>query len=277
MVGLLTNFFRFVSQSEIMPGFKSVRLRKPISAPDGCAFGALGVPKYMRGQWVIDSVVIFSDGGVDGRKNTIEHHLEPETMNTLASQSPALNSSYCDCFRDRFCTVFDNESAGLCAVEFRLRTSRFCGIFQAESQQDIQTASNMAAPVDPATRKKVLKVVFFSLLLDLVRITRNHRASKSLVLPNSHFISSRTQLICHQLSFTFILPLFPSLLQFYREYVPLRYPEDRLAYHTTASRRPQNLPPRTNLPPSSHISLRTSMPTRHPSRDQSILDMILYC
>lgn len=26
----------------------------------------------------------------------------------------------------------------------------------------------MAAPVDPATRKKVLKVVFFSLLLDLV-------------------------------------------------------------------------------------------------------------
>jgi hypothetical protein len=27
----------------------------------------------------------------------------------------------------------------------------------------------MAAPVDPATRKKVLKVVFFSLLLDLVR------------------------------------------------------------------------------------------------------------
>jgi hypothetical protein len=26
----------------------------------------------------------------------------------------------------------------------------------------------MAAPVDPTTRKKVLKVVFFSLLLDLV-------------------------------------------------------------------------------------------------------------
>lgn len=26
----------------------------------------------------------------------------------------------------------------------------------------------MAAPVDPATRKKVLRVVFFSLLLDLV-------------------------------------------------------------------------------------------------------------
>jgi hypothetical protein len=28
MVGLLTNFLRFVSQSEIMPVFKSVRLRK---------------------------------------------------------------------------------------------------------------------------------------------------------------------------------------------------------------------------------------------------------
>ncbi|TVY59045.1 Major facilitator superfamily domain-containing protein, partial [Lachnellula suecica] len=43
----------------------------------------------------------------------------------------------------------------------------------------------MAAPVDPATRKKVLRVVFISLLLDLI-------------------------------SFTFILPLFPSLLEFYR-------------------------------------------------------------
>lgn len=44
----------------------------------------------------------------------------------------------------------------------------------------------MAAPVDPVTRKKVLKVVFFSLLLDLI-------------------------------SFTFILPLFPSLLAYYRD------------------------------------------------------------
>ncbi|PVH75657.1 MFS general substrate transporter [Cadophora sp. DSE1049] len=44
----------------------------------------------------------------------------------------------------------------------------------------------MAAPVDPATRKKVLRVVFFSLLLDLI-------------------------------SFTFILPLFPSLLAYYRD------------------------------------------------------------
>ncbi|KAH6665125.1 major facilitator superfamily domain-containing protein [Halenospora varia] len=43
----------------------------------------------------------------------------------------------------------------------------------------------MAAPIEPAVRKRVLKVVFISLLLDLI-------------------------------SFTFILPLFPSLLEFYR-------------------------------------------------------------
>ncbi|KAI1502029.1 major facilitator superfamily transporter [Biscogniauxia marginata] len=43
------------------------------------------------------------------------------------------------------------------------------------------------AAVEPATRKRVLKVIFFSLLLDL-------------------------------LSFTFILPLFPALLEFYRNH-----------------------------------------------------------
>ncbi|KAK1758547.1 major facilitator superfamily domain-containing protein [Echria macrotheca] len=43
----------------------------------------------------------------------------------------------------------------------------------------------MAAQVDPATRKRVLRVIFVSLLLDLI-------------------------------SFTFILPLFPKLLEFYR-------------------------------------------------------------
>lgn len=43
----------------------------------------------------------------------------------------------------------------------------------------------MAAPVDPALRKRVLKVIFISLLLDLI-------------------------------SFTFILPLFPKLIEFYR-------------------------------------------------------------
>ncbi|KAK0656006.1 major facilitator superfamily domain-containing protein [Cercophora newfieldiana] len=43
----------------------------------------------------------------------------------------------------------------------------------------------MAPPVDAATRKRVLKVIFVSLLLDLI-------------------------------SFTFILPLFPKLLEFYR-------------------------------------------------------------
>ncbi|KAJ6781929.1 hypothetical protein PWT90_07207 [Aphanocladium album] len=44
----------------------------------------------------------------------------------------------------------------------------------------------MAATVDPATRKRVLRVIAFSLLLDLI-------------------------------SFTFILPLFPRLLEFYRD------------------------------------------------------------
>ncbi|KAK4043767.1 major facilitator superfamily domain-containing protein [Parachaetomium inaequale] len=43
----------------------------------------------------------------------------------------------------------------------------------------------MAPPVDPSTRKRVLRVIFISLLLDLI-------------------------------SFTFILPLFPNLLEFYR-------------------------------------------------------------
>ncbi|KAL2128867.1 hypothetical protein VTI74DRAFT_8554 [Chaetomium olivicolor] len=43
----------------------------------------------------------------------------------------------------------------------------------------------MAPPVDPSTRKRVLRVIFVSLLLDLI-------------------------------SFTFILPLFPKLLEFYR-------------------------------------------------------------
>lgn len=42
------------------------------------------------------------------------------------------------------------------------------------------------ATVDPATRKKVLRIIFISLLLDLI-------------------------------SFTFILPLFPKLLEFYRD------------------------------------------------------------
>lgn len=44
----------------------------------------------------------------------------------------------------------------------------------------------MAAPIDPSLRKRVLKVVFISLLLDLI-------------------------------SFTFILPLFPKLIEFYRD------------------------------------------------------------
>ena len=55
--------------------------------------------------------------------------------------------------------------------------------------------------LDPGRRKSVLRVLFVSLLLDLVR-----------TLP---FVLNHL-LICVQISFTFILPLFPSLLSFYR-------------------------------------------------------------
>jgi predicted MFS family arabinose efflux permease len=55
--------------------------------------------------------------------------------------------------------------------------------------------------LDPAKRKRVIRVLFISLLLDLVR--------------RLHFISWRL-LTWMQISFTFILPLFPSLLSFYR-------------------------------------------------------------
>ena len=44
----------------------------------------------------------------------------------------------------------------------------------------------MAAPVDPATRKRVLRVVFVSLLLDLVRTVPASRSSRlDLVFPFS--------------------------------------------------------------------------------------------
>lgn len=59
----------------------------------------------------------------------------------------------------------------------------------------------MAATIDPAMRKKVLRVVFISLLLDLVCIPS----------PNIGVSLTWTQI-----SFTFILPLFPKLLEFYR-------------------------------------------------------------
>ncbi|KAF2785591.1 MFS general substrate transporter [Melanomma pulvis-pyrius CBS 109.77] len=56
-----------------------------------------------------------------------------------------------------------------------------------EDKSSSSSSSSAAAPVPAALRKKVLRVLFLSLLLDLV-------------------------------SFTFILPLFPSLLEFYRDH-----------------------------------------------------------
>ena len=70
----------------------------------------------------------------------------------------------------------------------------------------------MAAPVDPATRKRVLKVVFISLLLDLVRPSILALCQRMLHFP-------ALELTALQISFTFILPLFPSLLAYYREQV----------------------------------------------------------
>lgn len=64
----------------------------------------------------------------------------------------------------------------------------------------------MAPPVDAGTRKRVLRVIFISLLLDLVRVPWACLTRKSKRLSNSSM----------QISFTFILPLFPKLLEFYR-------------------------------------------------------------
>lgn len=61
------------------------------------------------------------------------------------------------------------------------------------------------APVSPERRKKVLKVLFISLLLDLVCFTLEHNISHAL-----------PTLTVVKISFTFILPLFPQLLEFYR-------------------------------------------------------------
>lgn len=71
-------------------------------------------------------------------------------------------------------------------------------------------SAGMTTPVEPATRKRVLKVIFFSLLLDLVRTIWHHPWDRE---------SSRTRKTNYndkQISFTFILPLFPKLLEFYR-------------------------------------------------------------
>lgn len=63
----------------------------------------------------------------------------------------------------------------------------------------------MAPPVDAATRKRVLKVIFISLLLDLV-------STCVVFVPWQWSSANKTR----QISFTFILPLFPKLLEFYR-------------------------------------------------------------
>ena len=65
----------------------------------------------------------------------------------------------------------------------------------------------MAPSVDPSTRKRVLRVIFISLLLDLVRLPAT-------AIPSSPLPASLTRPL--QISFTFILPLFPKLLEFYR-------------------------------------------------------------
>ena len=62
-------------------------------------------------------------------------------------------------------------------------------------------------PIAPARRKQVLRVLFISLLLDLVRLPTALRGATS----RKHTTDSRKQI-----SFTFILPLFPKLLEFYR-------------------------------------------------------------
>lgn len=68
------------------------------------------------------------------------------------------------------------------------------------------------AAVDPKVRSRVLRVIFISLLLDLVRAT--------IPPPNSFLPRTRNSELTRraplQISFTFILPLFPALLEFYR-------------------------------------------------------------
>lgn len=59
-----------------------------------------------------------------------------------------------------------------------------------------------SSPVSPTTRKQILRVIFISLLLDLVGSQCTPYIIASADLP--------------QISFTFILPLFPKLLEFYR-------------------------------------------------------------
>lgn len=113
----------------------------------------------------------------------------------------------------------------------------------------IARRTTMAGSVDAATRKRVLKVVFISLTLDLV---------------------SRVPVAC--------LPRDPSA-----DTSPPRYPSPSSSLcspsssNSTATLKPQ--PTRTPLPriPSCHGSSASSMPTRPPLRAPSTLAMILYC
>lgn len=66
--------------------------------------------------------------------------------------------------------------------------------------------ANPSLPVTPELRRKVLRVLFLSLLLDLVLLFNAPLRPQSLTIPFS------------QISFTFILPLFPKLLEFYRDH-----------------------------------------------------------
>lgn len=77
------------------------------------------------------------------------------------------------------------------------------------------------AAVDPATRKRVLRVIFISLLLDLVWCSSDTPQSKpQWRIPCRAPIQLGTaadRVPASQISFTFILPLFPKLLEFYRD------------------------------------------------------------
>ena len=68
----------------------------------------------------------------------------------------------------------------------------------------------MAASVEAGTRKRVLRVIVISLLLDLV---------SSCSVACGYAIENRDKALTAvlQISFTFILPLFPKLLEFYRD------------------------------------------------------------
>lgn len=70
----------------------------------------------------------------------------------------------------------------------------------------------VAAPLSSAKRKQILRVILISLLLDLVG-ARN--------------LTKRTTTNDSQISFTFILPLFPKLLEFYRNLEPANSPSSQ--------------------------------------------------